>query len=143
MRKTAEEISGLEYDWLGMDSDGHVALFSTAGGGYPPNGFLQDTEVHYAAISVLLSLPETTKAVFSPELPPHCVNAWRLAAQRGLFAFDSDLDGGPYRRVAAPELPSACEQLPAIVQAAVKSVQLQGLRFSELSEISGSRLEGL
>jgi hypothetical protein len=30
--KAPEEILGLEFDWLASDADGHVALFSTAGG---------------------------------------------------------------------------------------------------------------
>src|SRR5437899_85750 len=38
--KSADEILGLEFDWLASDADGHVALFSTAGGGYAPEDFL-------------------------------------------------------------------------------------------------------
>jgi hypothetical protein len=34
--KSAIEIQGFEYDWLGVDDSGCVALFSTAGAGYAP-----------------------------------------------------------------------------------------------------------
>jgi hypothetical protein len=34
--KSPVEILGFEYDWLGSDGDGRVALFSTAGGSHAP-----------------------------------------------------------------------------------------------------------
>src|SRR5262245_52257163 len=48
--KSADEILGLEFDWLASDADGHVALFSTAGGGFAPDEFLSDTDAHDRAI---------------------------------------------------------------------------------------------
>lgn len=100
--KSAEEILGLEFDWLASDADGFVALFSTAGGGYAPDEFLRDTDAYDAAIDVVLGSPASTVARFAPELPPGLKNTWRMVAERGLFAFDSDPHGGPYRMVAAP-----------------------------------------
>lgn len=57
--KSAAEILGLEFDWLASDADGHVALFSTAGGGYTPEAFLQDTDAHDRAA------PASTTALFA------------------------------------------------------------------------------
>ena len=54
--KSADQVLGFEYDWLASDVDGHVALFSTAGGGYAPNEFLRDTAEHDAAIELILAL---------------------------------------------------------------------------------------
>lgn len=34
--KSADDILGLEFDWIASDADGHVARFSPAGGGMPP-----------------------------------------------------------------------------------------------------------
>lgn len=42
--KGASDIRGYEHDWPARDADDHVALFSTAGGGYAPDEFLRDTE---------------------------------------------------------------------------------------------------
>lgn len=58
--KSAEEILGLEYDWLASDAKGFVALFTTAGGGYAPTEFLKDTDAHDRAIDIILDLPATT-----------------------------------------------------------------------------------
>ena len=64
--KSADEIQGFEFDWLATDVDGHVALFSTAGGGFAPEAFLLDTDAHNAAIKALLASPPRTKARFAP-----------------------------------------------------------------------------
>lgn len=53
--KSAEEIQGLELDWLRSDADGHVALFSTAGAGFAPAEFLRDTDAHDEAIDAVLT----------------------------------------------------------------------------------------
>src|SRR4051794_13176045 len=101
--KSAEEILGFEFDWLASDAEGHVALFSTAGGGYAPPTFLRDVQAYDDAIDAILAAPASTSTRLAPELPPHCTNTWRLVAERGLFAFDSDVHGGSYRLVAAPQ----------------------------------------
>ena len=101
-RKSADEIQGFEYDWLACDLDGCVALFSTAGAGYPPEEFLEDTDVYDAAIDAVLALPASTTAKVAPPTRPGFTNTWTLAAERGLFAFDCDPNGGPYVLAAAP-----------------------------------------
>nr|WP_241567047.1 hypothetical protein [Hahella sp. KA22] len=60
--ETLEEISGYEYDWLACDMQGYVALFTTAGSGYAPKVFLEDTEEYAQAIDIILNLPTTTSA---------------------------------------------------------------------------------
>lgn len=110
--KTAAEILGTEYDWLGCDSNGHFALFSTAGAGYAPAEFLRDTEAHDMAIQEVLTLPPTTAARFFPAVAPGLVNTWRLVAERGLYAYDGDPSGGPYHLVAAPVVAAKADALP-------------------------------
>jgi hypothetical protein len=112
--KSAHEIIGFEFDWLASDGDGLVALFSTAGGGYAPASFLDDTDRHDAAIAELLTAPAGNRAQFSPDLRPGLGNTWRLVAERGVFAFDSDPHGGPYRLVAMPKHPATSAACPAL-----------------------------
>ncbi|WP_437539614.1 hypothetical protein WME79_24625 [Sorangium sp. So ce726] len=140
--KSAEEILGLEFDWLASDADGFVALFSTAGGGYAPDEFLRDTDAHNAAIDVVLASPASTVARFAPELPPGLKNTWRMAAERGLFAFDSDLHGGPYRMVAAPADPIRIVDLPTLVIDIVARLKLRQVRFAGQSAIPPGLLQG-
>lgn len=93
--KTRAQVLGFEYDWLACDSNSNIALFSTAGAGYAPKEFLRNTEAHDNAIAAILALPATTLARFSPTLAPSLSNTWRLVAERGLFAFDCNPNGGP------------------------------------------------
>ena len=133
--KSANEIVGLEFDWLASDARGHVALFSTAGSGFAPDEFLRDTDAHDAALEAILTSPATTRARFAPELPPGLTNTWRLVAERGLFAFDSDPNGGPYRLVAAPVSPVLAADLPRSVVEVVSRLQLRGVHFEIDSQI--------
>lgn len=139
--KSPLEIEGFEYDWLARDADGHVALFSTAGGGYAPPEFLEDTDAHDAAIEAIIAAPPVSPARFAPRLKAGSKNTWELVAQRGLFAFDSDFHGGPYRAVAAPELALKVEALPPLVARVVERLEFPQLRFQELSLVSKESLE--
>jgi hypothetical protein len=133
--KSAVEIEGLEFDWLASNADGHVALFSTAGGGFAPPEFLQDTDAHDAAIKAVLALPPSTHALFAPELASHLVNTWCLVAERGLWAFDSDPNGAPYSLVAAPATGTRVTLLPERAAAVAQSLKLPHLRFAELKRV--------
>jgi hypothetical protein len=138
--KSAEEILGLEYDWLASDAKGFVALFTTAGGGYAPAEFLQDTDAHDIAIDIILNLSASCEARFAPRLPPNLKNTWRMVAERGLFAFDSDPHGGPYRQVAAPVDPIHIEDLPQSVRDLVRTLSLQRVCFPDHTVITADAL---
>jgi hypothetical protein len=140
-QKSAEEILGVEFDWLCCDVDSHVALFSTAGAGYAPEEFLRDTDAHDAAIDSILLFPASTIALFAPDLPVGLKNTWRLVAERGLFAFDSDPNGGPYRLVAAPKVPVRVAELPKSAAAVVSALQFGNIRFTELSVVPAAILQ--
>jgi hypothetical protein len=138
--KSADDIVGWDVEWLACDADDHVGLFITAGGGYAPGEFLRDTDAHEAAIDAILALPASTTARFAPELRPGVVNQWRLVAERGLFAFDSDASGGPYRLEAAPETPVLATELPASVANVLRDLQYGNLHFATLTGISSESL---
>ncbi len=135
-QKTAEEIRGYEYDWLACDRAGHVALLSTAGGGYPPRAFLTDTDAYDRAIEALLAMPVTTPTDRVPPTTGGCANTWKQAAERGLYAFDSDPNGGPYRLAGLPTEPVHISELPAEIRAVASKVELRTLHFATATEIS-------
>jgi hypothetical protein len=137
-----KDVHGYEYDWLAVDGEGLVGFFSTAGGGYAPEAYLQDIDAFDAAIDAILRLPATTEATCSREMPMGLVNTWRIMAERGLYSFDSDPLGGPYRLVAAPLKPMLLESLPAIVGVAVRRVTLQNVAFRTVKEIAGAQIGG-
>jgi hypothetical protein len=138
--KMPTDIQGLEYDWLASDADGHVAFFSTAGGGYAPDEFLCDTDLHDVAIEAILASPARTETRFAPTLPPGRQNSWKLMAERGLFAFDSDPDGGPYRIVSAPKEPIRVAELPEKAAKVAQRIVFSHLRFAEMSEVPATAL---
>ncbi|MBI2896562.1 MAG: hypothetical protein HYY06_23590 [Deltaproteobacteria bacterium] len=140
--KSAEDIQRLEFDWLGSDEAGYVALFSTAGAGYAPAEFLRDTSAHDRAIDAVLALPASTAAKFAPALAPGLQNTWRLVAERGFYAFDCDPNGGPYRLVAAPVVPIRVDALPAAVADVVSKIKL-ALRFENQTVVADDLLREL
>jgi hypothetical protein len=139
--KTADEILGVEYDWLARDMDDRVGLFSTAGGGYAPPEFLRDPNAHQAAIDAVLALPVSTTVRFAPALDESFVNTWRLVAERGLFAFDADPNGGPYQLVAAPDRPAPLTDLPVSVADVVSGLQYRDLRFAAIGFVADEALQ--
>lgn len=126
-----EQIAGFEYDWLACDAAGHVALFSTAGSGHAPEEFLRDPDAHDAAIAAILAHPSSTTAKVAPAIAPGLTNTWKMVAERGLYAFDGDPSGGPYRLVAAPDRPVRVTSMPAQVAEVVSRLALP-LRFAEM-----------
>ena len=141
--KRAEEIEGVEYDWLGCDCEGHVALFTTAGRGYAPPEFLADIEGHEDAIAAILAGPGDRGVLRAPQLSPGYENTWREAALRGLFAFDADPNCGVYRLVALPGRPVKIDELSSKVAAAIAKVVFPRICFSKAQELSTAELRGL
>lgn len=71
---TADDILGLDVEWLARDADDHVGHFTTAGGGYAPPEFLRDIDAHHAAVAAILAMPASTTPRFAPELGPNATN---------------------------------------------------------------------
>jgi hypothetical protein len=104
-----------------------------------PKEFLRDTGGHDIAIQAVLALPASTEARFAPDLAPGLVNNWRLIAERGLYAYDCDPNGGPYRLVAAPAVPVRADALPAVAANVVTRLRCV-LRFETLAVITSEML---
>ena len=136
--RSTDEIEGFEFDWLASDADGAVAFFSTAGAGHAPEELLDDTDAYDGAIDSILATPACTDAACSRS---DLQNTWARMAERGVFAFDSDPLGGPYKRIASPDQPIRVEQLPAAAAMVAARVHLIHLRFSSLTEISTDQLK--
>jgi len=127
------DIRGIEYDWLACDEHGHVALLSTAGGGRAPRLVIEDTSAQDAAIELLLAERKLCAPRFAPDLDETFVNTWKLMAMRGIFAFDSDAHGGPYRLVAAPTEPRLALQLPYLVRRVASRIVIPRTEFAALA----------
>ena len=89
-----DEIVGVEFDWLCCDGHGRVALLTTAGGGHVSLFAASRWEAYSKAIEALMAMPVRGRAVQAPLLPAGYPNLWLVLAERGLYAYDSDLGGG-------------------------------------------------
>lgn len=138
--KSRGEILGIEYDWLASDGHGHVAVFTTAGGSYAPEEFLRNTEEHDQAIEVTLALPPSTTALFAPKIKENLKNTWLELAARGFFGFDGDPNGGPYRKVSAPQQPAHVDDLPLEPAAVVRRLLFSHLNFATLDWVTSAAL---
>ena len=105
---------GIEFDWLGVDREGHVAVFTTAGYGLVPadvNQHLADVD---AALDRVKELPVTGSAgdiirrSAGGDYPD-----WYAYSAKGFYAYDWQVWHGPYQRLSAPTAPISIGQLPA------------------------------
>jgi hypothetical protein len=130
--KSPVEILNQEYDFLACDRDGCVGLFSTAGHGPVPDTFLEDVDGHDRAIAWILAQSAQTRATTFPAIGPGLVNTWKMAADRGLFAFDWEPSYGPYLLVAIPEVSLNVAELPEHVRSVIARVRSPDLCFIDL-----------
>jgi len=124
-----DEVSGLEYDFLACDVVGFVGFFSTAGAGYPPRGLLEHADLHQRAVEAIMELAAITDGRCSARVAKGLRNDWDLMTRRGVFAYDSHPNGGPYVRCGIPGLARQVFEFPPLVREAALSVRLQ-LEFS-------------
>jgi hypothetical protein len=134
--KSPEDILGIEYDWVASDGEGYVGFFSTAGGGYAPSEFLRDTDSHDRAIEAIGALKARTSVAFLRAPAKGDLATWTRMAERGLFAFDADVFGGPYKLVAAPAIPVQIHELPASAVQVARSLRFLHLSFRSARELA-------
>jgi len=132
------EAVGLDFDWLASDAEGHVAVFSSAGGEIPPDAVLRDMDAHVRALGALLATPASTHAAFAPSAPG--AERWRGAAERGLFVYRCRPEGGPYRLAAAPETPIRVMDLPLGAGLVVQALRFGQLRFRYIHSVTADVL---
>jgi len=139
--KSPEEILGREYDWIASDGDGYIGFFATAGGGYAPPEFLEDTDVHDRAIDAIRTTTACTSLGTPPAQAEGDLSTWTQMAERGIFAFDADSFGGPYRLVAAPAIPVRVDELPESAADIVRRLCFRRLRFRSAHKLSTEDLK--
>ncbi|QAT81656.1 hypothetical protein EJ065_0041 [Corallococcus coralloides] len=106
-----------------------------------PREVLRDTNVLDAAISAILSSDISSEVRFVPSVAEGWENTWRMMAERGVFAFDADVHGGPYMLVAEPANPIRVEDPPESVATVARQITLKGLDFSGLKVIAGELIQ--
>ena len=141
--KTLDDIGGYEYDWLGCDRLGQIALLSTAGIGIAPDVFLLDTDKYDQAIENIFKLPVSTSVVRFPEIGDELVNTWLLAAERGIYGYDASAPDGIYSQVSIPEVAILVNQLPSEIATVVRLFQFNAITFNSAENLQKTDIIGL
>ncbi|GAB3455353.1 hypothetical protein [Actinophytocola sediminis] len=113
---------GIEFDWLAVDSQQQVALFTSAGYGAVPETVLRNVSLVDRAVDAIAQLPAVGKATEVCLPGDGDYSSWLTTAQRGFFTYDWTLWHGPYQRLAIPTVPIILEQLPTPIRQAAELV---------------------
>jgi hypothetical protein len=127
---------GWEFDWLGIDRYGHVAVFSNAGCGplpEPVNEHLADVD---AALARADELPVIGSAASDKNPEGGDCSFWYSYSAKGFYAYDWRRNwDGPYRRLSSPTVPISIDRLPDQLQA-IARLAVFPVNFADEPEIT-------
>jgi hypothetical protein len=128
-------LRGREFDWLGIDRRGRVAVFANAGYGPLPeivNERVADVE---AALERAGELPVIGSACNVGDPGGGGYSFWYSYSAKGFYAYDWRVWDGPYRRLSSPTVPVSIDRLPDQLQA-VARLAVFPVDFADESEIT-------
>ena len=102
-------LRGLDFSWMAVDRDGHLAWLVTFGSAVVPPWVERDADALDDIEASLLALPERGGVDVNDS---SLVGGWVNAAKRGIFGYDWRVYTGPYDRVARPLNPLLVGDLP-------------------------------
>jgi hypothetical protein len=130
--------------WYGVDRFGGVGMFTSGGPGPIPRAVFRDLDAHDALAKFLRGLPVVGGAELLIRYKR--TDDWRRAAERGLYAFNYEYDGGRpdgYRLVARPSAPLSLDALPDWARGQLGELCLRGESFAgsggRVVDLSGVR----
>lgn len=116
-----EELAGREFDWLGIDIDGNIAMFSTAGVGPIPQIVIEDYKVYDAIFDEIESPNWGSESV------------WDDYSKLGFYVYDWEPNSGPYIKQRTPESKMSKKLSDKVL--AIKRLHKLNFRFSETNEV--------
>lgn len=117
-----EELEGREFDWFAIDSEGNIGLFSTAGEGFIP-GLVMRAYSEHDKISEQLGSPNWGSS-----------EVWSDYSELGLYAYDWNLHGGPYKQERVHSKSMSDELKTKLLS--LGSLYRFTIKFTELKEIA-------
>ena len=145
------EQEGRDFDWFGVDEDGHIAHFTTAGFKYLPESVSTNAEdlqrvtdyfENEAPIRGTHKVDSESIAQFKEwkgeENERRYLASFASMADRGLFSYDIETYVRPeiaYSRVTIPVSPVKLNELPDEVKMIIQRTILKGLRFERSTRI--------
>lgn len=108
MKDGSEDFDAYDLEWLASDSNGHVAVFTVAGGGPMPTA-CRNWRILDLTTDFIRGLPVRTTADLLVTLPRPV--DYVSFAERGLFAYDWISNRGRYEIQARPREPAGLSAL--------------------------------
>ncbi|HYK69716.1 MAG TPA: hypothetical protein VEV45_17355 [Streptosporangiaceae bacterium] len=123
--------SGIEHGWLGVDLQGHVAVFTTAGYGLVP----MEVDRHLADVDAALDqvgqLPLIASADDILRSAHGHYSHWHAYSAKGFYAYDwQQWTGRYYQRLSSPPFPISVGHLPEEIQAVAHFAEFP-LKFAD------------
>jgi len=109
-RKYDHPNFGTDFDWLAVDSVGHVGVFDSGYGKVPLASMEHAAELD-ATTARFMQLPIVGACAESPTGPGICT-FWLRWAERGVFGYDWTNYHGPYQRMTVPSVSLTVDDLP-------------------------------
>lgn len=130
---------GEDFEWLGVDCDGHVARFTTAGPGPVPQAIQEaEGDVRHAT-DALYDLPKICDAELLAKLPNP--DDFKKLSESGIFGYDWDdvhrpikQKTGQYNLISRPRRPSVISKFPIDIPEAA-FVRFPNTRFANETSI--------
>ena len=123
-------VTGVEFDWVACDRDGHVALLASAGSGVVSPSVAVDGDDAEDLIGRLAALPETGRAHSKAGLAHDADGQWESLGKRGIFVYDFALGARSYQQIVTPASPTRLDGLPVALRTEVGKVRLAGAEFA-------------
>lgn len=126
----ASPLAGIDFSWLAVDRDGHVAWLVTGGSAVVPAWVERDPDTFGEAEEALPSLP--TRGGAEPyEMSSRYIWDWLEAARRGVFGYDWPIYQGPYKLIALPQNPIEVTHLPPKLAELARRTRFEHLCFKD------------
>jgi hypothetical protein len=122
-------LAVLDFSWLAVDRDGHVAWLVTFGSAVVPPWVEGDPDAFGEAETLLASLPE--RGGDEAKEPSSALREWLEAARRGVFGYDWSAYEGPYKLVARPASPVEVSVLPRVLAELALRTRFDHLCFND------------
>jgi hypothetical protein len=119
----------MDFSWLAVDRDGHVAWLVTFGSAVVPPWVERDPDAFGEAEVLLTGLPERGGADVTKS--SSAAREWVEAARRGVFGYDWSVYEGPYKLVARPANPIEVASLPPVLAERALRTRFEHLCFND------------
>jgi len=121
-------LAGIDFSWLAVDRDGHVAWLVTAGSAVVPPWVKGDPD-DFDEAEALLALP--VRGGVPPIDASSALAQWLETARRGVFAYDWSVYDGPYKLIARPANPIQVTGLPIVLAELALRTRFKHLCFKK------------